>query len=71
MRSIGKRNVDKLKRIVEEEMTSGYTQGLSQSEIEGRILDRIPAEWFDIWESAHDEIHRVMDDAATEFVHRR
>jgi hypothetical protein len=56
MRSIGKRNTDKLKQIVREEKAKGIPG------VRDRILDRIPESWFEIWESAHDEIYMIVED---------
>jgi len=56
MRTIGKRNIAKLKLIVQEEMSKGIPN------LEDRVIARIPEEWLDIWESAHDEIHRIIFD---------
>jgi hypothetical protein len=56
MRSIGKRNISKLKTIVAEEKAKGIP-GLRD-----RVMARIPAEWYDIWESAWSEIQRVVED---------
>ena len=56
MRSIGKRNIRKLQAITREERALGIPS------VDDRIKARIPAEWYDLWESAHDEINRVIDD---------
>lgn len=65
MRSIGKRNITKLKQIVKEEMVKGIPNAIA------RIEDRIPLEWFEIWESAHDEIHRIVDDEVMRITYGR
>ena len=59
MRSIGKVNIKKLKKIVEEE----YKR--HQNNCRERIEARIHAEhedWYDSWESAWSEIERLVDD---------
>jgi hypothetical protein len=58
MRSIGKVNIRKLQKIVDEERTGGIPG------LQDRVLRRIPDAWYDIWESAYDEIHRLVDDMA-------
>ena len=58
MRSIGKVNIRKLKAIVDSERAKGIPG------LQDRVLRRIPDAWYDIWESAHDEIHRLVDDMA-------
>ena len=67
MRSIGKRNITKLKQIVRKEWESGYTQGAAV--IRDRVMERIPSGWYDIWESAHAEIDRLVDDELCKTVH--
>lgn len=71
MRSIGKRNITKLKALVAEEMSRGYTLGLTPLAIHDRIEARVPADWFDIWESAHDEIERVTSDEVFRILNTR
>ena len=56
MRSIGKVNIRKLKKIVEEEHAKGIAS------VRERIRERIPSEWYDSWESAYSEIERLIDD---------
>jgi len=56
MRSIGKRNIAKLKQIIKEERQKGIAS------VDERIMKRVPGEWYEIWESAYDEISRIVDD---------
>jgi len=60
MRSIGKVNIRKLRKIVEEEHAKG------EASVNERIRERIPAEWYDSWESAYSEIERLIDDMLSE-----
>lgn len=62
MRSIGKRNIRKLKELVQDEMAACRDQGVYPHVAKERIACRIPREWYDIWESAHDEIERIVSD---------
>lgn len=68
MRSIGKVNIRKLSKIVQEEMDKRYIKGALayfhpwNAKSKEAIIARIPSEWYDIWESAYTEIHRLVDD---------
>jgi hypothetical protein len=72
MRSIGKRNIDKLKKIVAEECAvsrqySDYIGAVTR----GRIRARVPEAWEDIWESAGCEIDRIIDDEMSRIRHQK
>lgn len=58
-RTIGRKFKNLLKSIVAEEAKtkSGY-------ELEEAAFKKMPAEAFDTWESAHDEIRRLISDEA-------
>jgi len=68
MRSIGKRNIKQLQEICRAELATHET-GIPYTTIEARIRARIPAEWYDIWESAHDEIERIIGDEEIKDIH--
>lgn len=57
MRTIGRKNVQELKSIIEEESKIG-----SKVDLESRIKQRIPDSWYDTWEMAYQEIDRIIDD---------
>ena len=64
MRTIGAHNIKKLKQIIKEEsdlrnLFGDYPTPKSLSEA---IHDRIPDEWYGIWEMAHQEIERIIND---------
>lgn len=63
MRSIGKKNIKLVKQLVQGEIKERrrYEQ-VNFSEIRDVVLDKIPDKVFDIWESAHDEIERIIHD---------
>jgi len=66
VRSIGKVNIKKLNKIIAEEIAKPTARTFStfcHADVKEKIIERIPAEWFDIWESAHDEMHRIIEDA--------
>jgi hypothetical protein len=56
MRSIGKVKIKKLKRIVAEEFAKD--RYISNE----YVITKVPTEWFDIWEMAYQEIHRIVYD---------
>ena len=62
MRSIGKVNIRKLSKLIDEEYTRDLFGCTNYCAIEARVLDRIPEEWYGIWESAHTEIRRLTLD---------
>ena len=72
-RSIGKRNIDKLKRIVAEEYARKdlFGQPPSGKALHYAIGERVPVEWFDIWESAWAEIERIIYDEISALTYRR
>lgn len=55
MRSIGKLNIDKVKKITNDCKARGDTN------IES-IRDKLPTEMWDTWESANSEIDRIIMD---------
>lgn len=77
MRSIGKRNITKLKKIVAEEYASRDLWGNGPTasaghwqEMRRRIDARIPEDWEDIWESAWSEIDRLISDEINQLTYR-
>jgi len=65
MRSIGKRNIKKLIAIVDKEYAYNPTQEALMHNIEAKI----PAEWYDIWESACQEVDRIVYDRIMQLIH--
>lgn len=66
-RSIGKRNITKLNAIVDEECQRvGFGQAAWDA-----IEKRIPAAWYEIWESAHDEIYMLIGDRVAHNAYER
>lgn len=65
MRSIGKRNIAKLKAIVSAEAAKGIPG------IHDRVIAQVPTEWYEIWEGACDEIERIADDELCRIIHQR
>jgi len=68
MRTIGKRNITKLKLIVAEEMSKGIPD---PNQVRDQIMQRIPDEWNDIWESAWSEIERMVSDEVWKILNSR
>lgn len=58
-RTIGKRNKNLVRKLVMAELNAGRTGLL---EIEDRVMSTLPATVLDTWESAHDEIIRIIGD---------
>jgi hypothetical protein len=56
MRSIGKVKIKKLKAIV----GKVFAKDLSADEED--VIEMVPAEWFDTWEMAWQEIHQIVSD---------
>ena len=71
MRSIGKVKIKKLKAMVHEEAASAKSPygGIEWAIVDAKVKARVPEEWYDLWESAHDEINRIIMDEAMEIVH--
>ena len=66
MRTIGKVKLRKLVAIVDDESakakkTFAFYQA-NPTEVRKAIMERVPEDWFDIWESAWSEIDRTVDD---------
>ena len=75
MRSIGKIKIKKLKAIIKEEFDNaknstlmGFISDIDHKKLDQTVLDRVPDEWFDTWESAYTEIHNIIDDYTFELV---
>ena len=64
-RSIGKVNVKKLKKIVADEWAKNNDVTVEA------IEDLLPEEWYDTWESAHDEIRRLVYDELMRLTHEK
>lgn len=75
MRSIGKVNIKKLNKIIEQEYKAKqdanrvFGMNMNYLGLESKIKARIPEEWYDIWESAHNEINRLIDDKINDLIH--
>ena len=58
MRTIGKRNIEKLKAIVDQEQSKGL-EGIA---LHNKVNSLVPTAWFELWESAQNEIERIIWD---------
>ena len=65
MRSIGKKNIDKLKKIMHDMWAKNYNI------TEDEIIEALPVEWWDTWESADSEIRRLVHDFLNKLKHAR
>lgn len=63
-RTIGVKNVNLVKKLtlVEIEKGKGKTNSNDESNIEDRVIEKLPASLWDIWESADSEIRRIIWD---------
>ena len=76
MRSIGKWKIKKLDKIIREEWAKAckfnYTRlrpwGVNSSELAAAIDERIPAAWFNTWESAWSEIEHLKSDGINNLI---
>jgi len=75
MRSIGKINIKKLKlkvrEVVEEEKNNLFGLDIQWQFIPDKVKERLPVEWFDLWESAWSEIDRIINDEICQIKYRR
>ncbi len=71
MRSIGKVNIEKLNKIMDEEFKPNLLGRLDFNFIRENIEKRVPCHWFDSWESAYNEIERLIDDGITERMYKK
>ena len=75
MRSIGKINIKKLKlkvrEVVEEEKNNLFGLDIQWQFIPDKVKERLPVEWFDLWESAWSEIDRVIDDEICQILYHK
>ena len=62
MRTIGKKNIELVKKITREETKKSDNFGT----LSGRVMVRLPEKMWDTWESAHDEINRIIHDTMWE-----
>jgi len=71
MRSIGKVNIRKLKAIISDEVSKMPKYDRDYRSIEEKVIERCPSEWWDIWEMAYQEIHRIIDDELSKVAYGR
>jgi len=76
MRSIGKIRIRKLKKIINNLMIE-YTKetnhpyivnsDINFNEIEAKIKNQIPLDWYNTWEMASQEIDRLINDIILDY----
>lgn len=71
-RTIGKKNINLVKRLVKEEIKKATSEfGVTQySGIESQVVHRLPESLWDTWESADAEIRRIINDEVCEYSYR-
>lgn len=67
MRSIGKSNIEIVKRVTKEVINSG---NIANSDVEDVVVKMLPEKMWDTWESADSEIRRIISDVVFEKVVR-
>ena len=63
-RTIGKQNKTVIRKTTHDEMKKGWE---NRTELEKRIIDKLPYEMWETWEAAHQEIIGLIDDAIMNF----
>ena len=71
MRSIGKWNIKKLNKIIDEEYKSNIFGSIDLVSIRTAIESRIPEAWYSSWECAEHEIARLIDDGLSKRYYQR
>jgi len=72
VRSIGAIKIKKLKSIVKDVVDkTNDTFGIDFGNVVYKVEARIPKEWYNVWESAHDEIRRLVRDEVIEALHSK
>ncbi len=62
-RTIGLKNVNLVKRLTRIEMEKNdKVFSVKEPNIEDKVIENLPAKLWDIWESADDEIRRIIWD---------
>ena len=73
-RTIGKIKIKKLKalvhKVMEEEKHSLFGWNPNYNSIRYKVKDRVPEEWFDIWEMGWAEIDRIIDDEICKIIYK-
>ena len=72
-RTIGRKYKNMVKRFTFEELKKATSPfGETQfSGIENAVVNRLPVELWDTWESADSEIRNLIDDAKSDFVDQK
>ena len=72
-RTIGTANIKKIKKICGLTVAKHTDKlgNLNYNDAREDIINQIPSVTYRIWESAHDEIERIVGDWLTAYSHRR
>lgn len=71
-RTIGKKNINLVKKLTSEELkrrTNVFNE-TDYNGIDNNVMEKIPDEIYDTWESAYTEIKCIIDDVCVEYSHR-
>jgi len=69
MRSIGKAKINRLRKMVIEDIKGTIPEMRNFGDVHARVFDSVPSEWFDIWESAYTEIENIITEEISEVAH--
>ena len=72
MRSIGKRNIKKVEALTIAEIKRQKVYPFSQvdyKQVDKRVIDALPADLWDTWEMADQEIRRIIDNITMNYAH--
>jgi len=71
MRSIGKRNINKVVKLTHDELRKCKTPwgqyDVDYNKVEETVIEKLPLELWNTWEMADQEIRRIIDDELTKF----
>lgn len=68
MRSIGKKRIAKLNTVIDE-FWKNRDKSAPFYLLEEQIIDALPADWWDTWEMADQEIRRIVYDTLSEKIY--
>ena len=75
MRSIGKRNINKVVKLTHDELRKCETPwgqyDIDYNKVEETVIEKLPLELWDTWEMADQEIRRIIGDELMKFSYGR
>jgi len=74
-RTIGKVKIRKLKGLILKTIKESdapkriFIAPFDWIGVKEKIIEKVPSDWFDTWESAWAEINRIVDDGIREYIY--